>query len=126
MYHPVHIDGRSVVVLRKRGLGYLVVKSGWLEFDGKELTLATSDGSVSFSDDEKNALKKWWRTIEFRNARDLISFCSNDTTREPPTVRDLKKILHPAVLRQSALRLPPAFDCRFASNVFAFSGSMRS
>jgi hypothetical protein len=58
MYHPVHIDGRSVVVLRKRGLGYLVVRSGWLEFDGTELTLTTEDGRIPFSDEENNGLKR--------------------------------------------------------------------
>jgi len=56
-YQPSQLDGCSVVVLLKRGLGYVVVKSGFLEFDGEELFLASDDGRVPFSENEVDSLK---------------------------------------------------------------------
>jgi hypothetical protein len=57
MYQPSHLDGCSVVVLRKGGLGHILVKSGFLEFDGKELSLVTVDGRFPFSKEEVESLK---------------------------------------------------------------------
>lgn len=39
MYQPMHVDGRTVVVLRRTWRGHAIVESGRLEFDGDELSL---------------------------------------------------------------------------------------
>ena len=39
MLHPAHVDGRSLVILRRRGRRYSVVASGRLEHDGESLAL---------------------------------------------------------------------------------------
>ena len=57
MYHPAHIDGCTVVVLRPHGLGYAAVESGWLSFDGVELALVTDDTRRTLSDGEVDLLK---------------------------------------------------------------------
>jgi hypothetical protein len=56
MFHPVDVDGRSLVVLRrwKRLLGsqFTVVASGRLEHDGETLTLVGNDDRRAVSDQE--------------------------------------------------------------------------
>ena len=61
MWHPVHIDGRSVVVLRAlRSIDddHEVIESGRLEFDGEALSLVRSDGNRRrLTDMERDALQ---------------------------------------------------------------------
>ena len=56
MYQPIHIDGRSIVVLRKAHLGYRVIESGVLSFDGETLTLGEGNAARVVSDAELGAL----------------------------------------------------------------------
>jgi len=39
MFHPSHVDGRSLVILQRRGGRFAAVASGRLEHDGESLTL---------------------------------------------------------------------------------------
>ena len=57
MYHPAHIDGRTVVVLRREGHSYSIVESGRLEFNGEDLSLVNGDFKRLFTDDEMSLLK---------------------------------------------------------------------
>jgi hypothetical protein len=55
MHHPAHIDGRSVVILR-RGRGFHVLESGMLSYDGQTLTLGEDESRRVFTDDELQSL----------------------------------------------------------------------
>ena len=57
MYNAAHIDGRTVVVLRREGRGYSIVESGRLEFNGEDLSLVNGDFKRLFTDDEMSLLK---------------------------------------------------------------------
>ena len=57
MYQPAHIDGRSVVILRRHGSGYIAEESGFLEFNGEALFLITEGAKRLFSDEEIDSLK---------------------------------------------------------------------
>jgi hypothetical protein len=60
MWNPVHVDGRTVVVLIQRDSfegGYDVVASGELKYDGQEIRLASEVGSRVISDEELAALQ---------------------------------------------------------------------
>ena len=57
MYPPAHIEGRTVVVLRKDGRGYVAVESGRFSFDGEDLSLVAADTRRPFSDVELDSLK---------------------------------------------------------------------
>ncbi len=56
MHHPAHIDGRSVVILRQGRLGFRVLESGILSYDGRTLTLGEDESRRLFSDDELQGL----------------------------------------------------------------------
>jgi hypothetical protein len=60
MWQPAHIDGRTVVILRRRASifsGYVVVESGLLMHTGEELLLVTKGGDRIISDDELQAFQ---------------------------------------------------------------------
>ena len=57
LYHPAHIDGRTVVVLRSDILGYTIMESGLLKFDGESLSLACGEAKRHFSEQEVELLK---------------------------------------------------------------------
>jgi hypothetical protein len=60
MWNPVHVDGRTLIVLIQRDSfvgGYDVVASGELKYDGQELRLASEAGSRVVSDEELAALQ---------------------------------------------------------------------
>jgi hypothetical protein len=56
MYHPAHIDGRSVVILRQGRRGFHVLESGMLSYDGQTLTLGEGKSRRVFTDDELRSL----------------------------------------------------------------------
>jgi hypothetical protein len=58
MYHPAHIEGRTVVVLRREARGYSIVESGRLEFNGEDLSLVNGDFKRLFPDEEISLLKR--------------------------------------------------------------------
>ena len=39
MFYPVEVDGRTLVILRRRGWRFSAVASGRLEYDGEALAL---------------------------------------------------------------------------------------
>ena len=57
MYYPAHIDGCSVVILRRHGLGYVSEQDGILAYDGETLSLVLADAKRVFLDEEINSLK---------------------------------------------------------------------
>lgn len=57
MYQPAHIDGRTVVVLRRKGLRYTIMENGTLAFDGEELSLVFGGNRRLFTDAEIALLK---------------------------------------------------------------------
>lgn len=60
MWHPAHVDGRTLVVIRQRKSlcgGFDVVESGRLQHDGKLLELVGDHGSRVLSNAELNALQ---------------------------------------------------------------------
>jgi len=60
MWHPAHVDGRTLVVIRHRKSlfgGFDVVESGRLQHDGKLLELVGDHGSRVLSKAELNALQ---------------------------------------------------------------------
>ncbi|MBL9094308.1 MAG: hypothetical protein JNL96_24015 [Planctomycetaceae bacterium] len=74
MFHPAHIDGCSVVIIRQRhGFlgGFDVLESGWLSFDGKTLTLESDRDSSRriFTDVEQQSLKV---VSEFNNIAECV------------------------------------------------------
>jgi hypothetical protein len=42
--HPIHVDGRALVILRQTGRRFDVIASGRLAYDGESLTLRDTDG----------------------------------------------------------------------------------
>jgi hypothetical protein len=56
MLHPAHVDGRSLVILRRRstwsGLKFSVVASGQLEHVGETLTLIGDNSTREITNDE--------------------------------------------------------------------------
>ena len=50
MWHPAHIDGRTLVILRDRSTRFRsqweVAAAGWLEFDGETLTLSDEHSGI--------------------------------------------------------------------------------
>jgi hypothetical protein len=60
MWHPTHIDGRSLVVIRPRRSflgGYDIVESGMLKYDGEVLRLVGDHGSHAITDTELDSLQ---------------------------------------------------------------------
>ena len=60
MWHPAHVDGRTLVVIRpsKSCLGgYDVVESGMLEDDGEVLHLVGAHGSRAVTEGERESLQ---------------------------------------------------------------------
>jgi hypothetical protein len=60
MWHPAHIDGRTLVVIRARKSllrGYDVIESGMLEHDGEVLHLVGDNGSRAVTDAELESLQ---------------------------------------------------------------------
>jgi len=60
MWHPGHIDGRTLVVIRARKSllgGYDLIESGMLEHDGEVLHLVGNHGSRAVSEAELNSLQ---------------------------------------------------------------------
>jgi hypothetical protein len=60
MFHPAHVDGRTVVVLRRRtgwfGPRFSVVASGRLEHDGQTLSLVAPGVTRAVTADELASL----------------------------------------------------------------------
>jgi hypothetical protein len=56
MFHPAHIDGCSVVVLRQGRRGFHLVESGFLSFDGETLWLGEDESRRVFTDAERESL----------------------------------------------------------------------
>jgi hypothetical protein len=56
MYHPAHIDGCTVVLLRQDRWGLRVIGGGRLSYDGESLTLVDGEAPRRFSDAERDAL----------------------------------------------------------------------
>jgi hypothetical protein len=56
MYHPAHIDGRSVVILRSDRWGYSALEIGILSYDGRALSLGEGESQRALSDDELQSL----------------------------------------------------------------------
>jgi hypothetical protein len=56
MHQPAHVDGCSVVILRRTHLGYVIIDSGLLSFDGETLTLGEGDAARVVSHAELRAL----------------------------------------------------------------------
>jgi hypothetical protein len=56
MYHPAHIDGRSVVILRQGCRGFQVLESGILSYDGQTLWLGEKGSRRALTDDELQSL----------------------------------------------------------------------
>ena len=60
MWHPGHVDGRTLVVIRPKKSflgGYDVVESGLLEHDGAVLHLVGDHGSRTVTDAERDSLQ---------------------------------------------------------------------
>jgi hypothetical protein len=51
MYHPSEVDGSSLVVLRQTRLGFEIVESGILCYDGETLRLETVPNGWRIIDD---------------------------------------------------------------------------
>ena len=56
-YNPVGVDGRTLVVIRQTPLGFEAVESGWLSYDGSQLTLRLNSGERIITVDELNEMK---------------------------------------------------------------------
>ena len=56
MYQPAHVDGRSVVILRKDRRGFHVLEKGRLSYDGQELLLILDTSQRPFTESELDAL----------------------------------------------------------------------
>ena len=61
MFHPAHIDGQSLVILRRRrspmlGAAFIVVTSGRLEYDGETLNLVGDGVNRVITDQERAVL----------------------------------------------------------------------
>jgi hypothetical protein len=60
MFHPAHIDGRTLVILRRhRALlrrVFRIVASGRLEYDGASLSLVNGPSERVITDSEREAL----------------------------------------------------------------------
>jgi hypothetical protein len=56
MLHPTHVDGRTVVILRQGRLGFHVVESGLLSYDGESLWLGEGECSRVLTDEECAAI----------------------------------------------------------------------
>lgn len=54
---PAHIDGCTVIILRRRGRGFHVVEQGMLSHDGDSLSLVGTETERPFSEAELNSLK---------------------------------------------------------------------
>jgi hypothetical protein len=50
--HPVIVDGRTLVLIRRTTFGYAVVESGELEYDGKNLQFAGTNRRREITDAE--------------------------------------------------------------------------
>lgn len=60
MWHPAHVDGRTLVVIKPRNSrrgGYDVIESGRMRHDGDVLHLDRDDGSRPMTDDERGSLQ---------------------------------------------------------------------
>jgi hypothetical protein len=60
MWHPAHIDGRTLVVIRPRQSmlgGYEVIESGMLEHDGEVLRLVGDHGARAVTNEELRSLQ---------------------------------------------------------------------
>jgi len=57
IYQGAHIDGRTLVVIRRTWLGYEAVESGRLLFDGVGLCLENENGQRVVGDQEIDTLK---------------------------------------------------------------------
>jgi hypothetical protein len=60
MHHPAHVDGRTLVILRRHsgpfGLKFSVKACGRLEFDGERLALVGPETQRVMTDDELASL----------------------------------------------------------------------
>jgi hypothetical protein len=54
MYHPSEIDGCSLVVLRPTALGFEIIESGILSYDGEALRLETLPNGWRLIDDAES------------------------------------------------------------------------
>jgi hypothetical protein len=50
--HPAHVDGLTLVVIRRTTMGYKSLQSGGLSHDGHQLTLVGEHGEVAITDRE--------------------------------------------------------------------------
>lgn len=57
IYHPVEVDGNTVVVLRESGRGFVVDEVGRLSYDGHVLWLLSQDHERTVDAKELNSLK---------------------------------------------------------------------
>jgi len=56
MYHPAHIDGRTLIVLSQRRRGFRALENGILSYDGQALSLDGGESRRVLSDDELQSL----------------------------------------------------------------------
>jgi hypothetical protein len=56
MYRPVHVDGRSLVILRRGCSVFRVLESGILSYDGRMLSLGGGDLRRVLSDGELQSI----------------------------------------------------------------------
>ena len=57
MYHPAHIDGKTLVVLVQCGATFQTIASGRLSYDGDVLTLVGPDSHRDVTDAEMAQLQ---------------------------------------------------------------------
>jgi hypothetical protein len=50
--HPAHVDGRTLIVIRRTTMGYKSLQSGRLSHDGRQLTLVGEHGEIAITDRE--------------------------------------------------------------------------
>ena len=55
-YQPTHLDGRTIVILSDQSIGYRILESGQLSYDGNTLSLMTDESERPFLDHEAEAL----------------------------------------------------------------------
>jgi hypothetical protein len=56
MHQPAHIEGKTVVMLSRRGSSHAVIESGRLAFDGEDVSLVTAEAKRLFSPEEIDSL----------------------------------------------------------------------
>jgi hypothetical protein len=74
MHDPVHLDGRTLVILRQSSRGFLPIASGELSYDGETLLLIVFGRTRAITSDKLAAIKNVTESNKIRECQGFDLF----------------------------------------------------